>query len=450
MADDERTYAEQMDAAREALRQGRPADAERLLGAALETAERRYGADHPSLATALAGLGQVKRALGDDAAAERLFRDALRIRERALAPQHMGTVVTMEQLAETCATRGNVSEAVSLLQRALPTREAALGADHATVRALRTRIAELELRVLASTLASTEPQIASWMRTDASAKPAIPAASASTVAELSAPEPAPVPAAPVASGHIEPSRRPRRKRLVLLAFAGVASVALATVGMTARSRADAADVHASANAGAETNAAPDGASSVATMGVALPGPSRSDSLSSTGIVQAGTPMPDSAAPTTPRLPRVPKDLAALTARLVAGTNVDSMVRATTLDRTLSLDKNGIGPGLVTSSHMDDASARPAALVAPAPLPRFPDELRSKWTESEVVVRFRVDERGRVDVASLKVLKSDHELFTAAVREVLPRFRFDPARSAAPESRPISDWVDYRVRFAAVK
>jgi TonB family protein len=126
-----------------------------------------------------------------------------------------------------------------------------------------------------------------------------------------------------------------------------------------------------------------------------------------------------------------------------------MVRASTaLDRVLASEK--IGAGIVTASHLDDAGAKPAVLVAPAPLPHFPDELRAQWDESEVAVRFRVDERGRVDVASMKVLKSDHDRFVAAVREVLPRFRFEPARSAAPESKPISDWVDYRVKFAAVK
>jgi hypothetical protein len=56
----------------------------------------------------------------------------------------------------------------------------------------------------------------------------------------------------------------------------------------------------------------------------------------------------------------------------------------------------------------------------------------------------------VDVSSVNVVKSDHELFTAAVRSVLPRFRFEPARSPAPESKPIANWVDYRVQFAAAK
>jgi periplasmic protein TonB len=98
--------------------------------------------------------------------------------------------------------------------------------------------------------------------------------------------------------------------------------------------------------------------------------------------------------------------------------------------------------------VDDAGARPAALIGTAPVPRFPEELRAHWSDGEVVVRFRVDERGRVDVPSMKVVKSDHDLFTAAVREALPRFRFEPARSA--DYKPVADWVDFRVRFAATK
>jgi hypothetical protein len=479
MADETRMYEELIGAARQASNKGNRGEAERLLIEALVRGEYAFGAEHPSLgtvlnelgrlyirqsqyehaeevlerllritrskgeehpdaATALAGLALVKRALGDDAAAEQLYRDALRIRERALAPQHMATVVTMEQLSETCAARGNVSEALALLQRALPTREAALGADHATVRSLRTRIAELELRALASNFAASAPRIT----TETPA--VVPAAD---------PTSAPAPSASIEAPSLAPARRPRRKRFLFFGFAGVSAVALATVGMTARSRAEAGSVGAASSPVSEAHAArkvstpsTNAAAITATAGATLPDPAHE---SATGIVQAGTPMPDSVAPAAaPKLPRVPKNLALLTAKLVAGTNVDSMVRASTLDKNLSTEKLGAGVALGPSSHVDDAGAKPAVLIAPAPLPRFPAELRSHWSESEVVVRFRVDERGRVDVGSMKVLKSDHELFVAAVREVLPRFRFEPARSAAPESKPVADWVDFRVKFAA--
>jgi hypothetical protein len=58
----------------------------------------------------------------------------------------------------------------------------------------------------------------------------------------------------------------------------------------------------------------------------------------------------------------------------------------------------------------------------------------------------VNEVGSVDVASMIVERSDHELFTAAVRDILPRFRFEPARTAAPESKPVAAWVSVPFRF----
>lgn len=469
---------------------GRPADAERLLVEGLEIGERCFGADHPSLgavlnelsrlyirqaqharaeevlgrllritlakgenhpdvATALTGLALVKRALGDDVTAEQHFRDALRIREGALPPHHMATIVTMEQLAETCAARDKLYEALALLERALPTREAALGADHATVRALRSRIAELDLRLTETTLMSTETAVTPSTQRAASPEADLPAAST-----VSAPAAA---VAPRPSGAI---RRPRRMRLALFASAGVTVIALASVGLGARSRGPLAG-DGSSSVGPVARLASDTTPSnakgavrgVATMeAVMRPMAARSVSDTSAAIIQAGTPMSEAPAPApAPRLPIAPKNLAAVTARLVARTNVDSIVRASTkLDRALASDQIGTSGGITASSHVDDAGAKPAALIAPAPLPRFPEELRSQWTESEVVVRFRVDERGHVDVSSMKVLKSDHELFTAAVRNALPRFRFEPARSAAPASKPVSDWVDFRVRFAAQK
>jgi TonB family protein len=145
---------------------------------------------------------------------------------------------------------------------------------------------------------------------------------------------------------------------------------------------------------------------------------------------------------------VPNDIGAVSVPTIAGTNVDSIVGASTKAARESngeqiVTTGGLGPA---TTGDDDATARPPVLIGPAPLPRFPDALRSQRTDGEVVVRFRVDERGLIDGSSLKVVKSDHPLFTAAVRRELPRFRFQPARSPAPESKPRADWVDFRVEF----
>ena len=60
------------------------------------------------------------------------------------------------------------------------------------------------------------------------------------------------------------------------------------------------------------------------------------------------------------------------------------------------------------------------------VPRYPDELRAAGIEGKVLAQFVVDTLGHADMAEFKVLKSDHDLFTATVKNVLPMTRFYPA------------------------
>lgn len=65
-------------------------------------------------------------------------------------------------------------------------------------------------------------------------------------------------------------------------------------------------------------------------------------------------------------------------------------------------------------------------VAPAsgnPTPRYPDMLRSANIEGEVIAQFVVNQDGKADMSTFKILKSSHDQFTDAVRNVLPRMRF---------------------------
>lgn len=65
-------------------------------------------------------------------------------------------------------------------------------------------------------------------------------------------------------------------------------------------------------------------------------------------------------------------------------------------------------------------------AAGSPAPRYPDMLRSANIEGEVLAQFVVDTTGRYESGSFKVIKSSHDLFTAAVRNQLPNMRFYPA------------------------
>jgi TonB family protein len=59
-------------------------------------------------------------------------------------------------------------------------------------------------------------------------------------------------------------------------------------------------------------------------------------------------------------------------------------------------------------------------------PRYPETLRQSGIDGRVLVQFSVDTTGRVDLNSVRVLQSTHDLFTQSVRTALASFRFRPA------------------------
>ncbi len=61
-----------------------------------------------------------------------------------------------------------------------------------------------------------------------------------------------------------------------------------------------------------------------------------------------------------------------------------------------------------------------------PTPTYPSMLLSAGIAGEVLAQFVVDQQGRVEMGTLKILKSTNEQFSNAVRNVLPRMRFYPA------------------------
>jgi TonB family protein len=199
---------------------------------------------------------------------------------------------------------------------------------------------------------------------------------------------------------------------------------------------------------------------------AVVGATRGDSLRSVStapaptaeVVQAGQRAPDSAPPEV-RLPRVDVHLAPVkipnlpVASIPAAPSVDSIVRSVTeRPRASDTGRTGLGDRVSLPTSADaDIAATPAKIIGRVPQPRFPDALlRAGHREGQVVVRFMVNEAGTVDVASMIVERTDHELFTAAVHDILPLFRFEPARTRAPGSKPVATWVSVPFRFTTKK
>jgi len=419
---------------------------ERLLAIA-----RRKGERHADVATALAGLAAAKRGLGDHAAAEPLYRQALAIREEVLAPSHMGIVITMEQLSETCASRGNVAEALSLLQRALPRRECAVGADHPTVMAGRTRRAELERRLFEARLAELR-------------RNAIPLMSA--VVPIGAPVALPVAAAPAPIAPVTlplvaveqlASHQPaslevavvpvtrKRRTARWAAVSGSAAVALmAIVGFTLGSHNRTVSGSAPTVTSSEEHLALVSSSSSEGSSAFERASGAHAGLVSTGTTTSaatGTPATKVIAPV--QLPSLRK----VVIPKLSTPNPDSVMQISgKVARDAEVMPGGVGSALTTMTRADEPSLIPPVLIGSAPTPRFPDDLRARGVDGVVVVRFKVDDQGRVDPASMQVVRSPHELFTEAVRGTLARLRFQPARTTARDAKPQAAWVQLSTEF----
>ncbi len=84
------------------------------------------------------------------------------------------------------------------------------------------------------------------------------------------------------------------------------------------------------------------------------------------------------------------------------------------------------PGVGYDTYYEFQVERPAVPLAGNPPPTFPPTLRSAKVEGRVLAQFVVDTLGRADTSTFHILRSTHELFTAAVIDVLPKYRFRPA------------------------
>lgn len=113
-----------------ALQEGRLQDAERLLIAALEQAEK-YGAEDLRVADAANDLAVVYATAGRTAEAELLFTRALLIGEKGLGEDHPGVGATVQNLGILYATQHKYGQAEPLLKRALAINLKQYGVNHA-------------------------------------------------------------------------------------------------------------------------------------------------------------------------------------------------------------------------------------------------------------------------------------------------------------------------------
>lgn len=77
-------------------------------------------------------------------------------------------------------------------------------------------------------------------------------------------------------------------------------------------------------------------------------------------------------------------------------------------------------------YFDFQVEKPVVMAPGASGPAYPEMLRSAGIEGTVLAQFVVDTTGRADMSTFKVLRSDNDLFSNAVKTALGRMRFLPA------------------------
>jgi protein TonB len=113
-------------------------------------------------------------------------------------------------------------------------------------------------------------------------------------------------------------------------------------------------------------------------------------------------------------------------------------------------KGGTGSGVVggiantNQTYFEFQVEKPAEMLSESPKPKYPSVLESSGIAGEVQAQFVVNSTGKADMDSFKVLKSTNELFTQAVKNVLPRMRFSPAMIGG---KPVNQLVQQSFQFA---
>jgi len=104
---------------------------------------------------------------------------------------------------------------------------------------------------------------------------------------------------------------------------------------------------------------------------------------------------------------------------------------------------GTGP-VTNQTYFEFQVEKPAEMLSDSPKPKYPSVLESSGIAGEVQAQFVVRSDGKADVESFKVLKSTNELFTQAVKNVLPRMHFSPAMIGG---KPVNQLVQQSFQFA---
>lgn len=434
--------------------------------------KRSKGEDHPEVATVLGTLALVRQGLGRHESAEQLSRRVLDIRERTLAPNHFALAIALEHLADACTARGKLGEALQLLQRALTVRELTLGTGHSSLRILRERIADLQLQAAEDSMDHGSGDI---VDSALHSYPLLSAEVAGSAVITSTP--------PAAGLSVVSHKRKADLGETLIARAGaIVTPAVASLRKQYRKSASAA---AMLLARAQAIVSPSiaflrrqyrEAATVAAVVILLVVVIATSSPARSGVNQSAvepplrksqppatsvSEMPEPRAGVTRLLPAPSSNLVEFSGRDAAESSEIAVLRARALQQLSSRrdgNQSNAGSGnsgvptvrvaVVTNDVEPVSAGQRARLIGNAPVPRYPSWLSG--VTGAVRVRFDVDTLGWPLMDTFAAVSSTDRVFTDAVRSVVHRMRFLPARAATPPYQAEVETVEMAFRFGPPK
>jgi len=111
--------------------------------------------------------------------------------------------------------------------------------------------------------------------------------------------------------------------------------------------------------------------------------------------------------------------------LVAGKPIDTAAVRRIRERNAAT-RPALRPAVQDGPYFEFQVEQPVAPLGANRGPRYPDMLKTANVEGIVMAQFVVDTTGHVVPSTFKVLKSDHDLFTQAVRTALDSMQYSPA------------------------
>ena len=167
------------------------------------------------------------------------------------------------------------------------------------------------------------------------------------------------------------------------------------------------------------------------------------------------PKPKAPAPKVVNLPQLPKEVAPAPPKgfkvMVAPVNIPTNLPTIDLSKAVTNENDFSGKGVAGGSdkgvkggtgtegdigklagaadhgpYMEFQVEKPVVKIG-GEAPEYPSSLKDSGVEGTVLAQFVVNESGRYEGGSLKILNSSNPAFTAAVKDALPRMRFSAAQ-----------------------